>query len=65
MLDFLVKGVFLQTAVCIMMTTVVFVKSHKRKARYGSFHLWTNVWVAGKTALSLINTYDTRAARNE
>ena len=26
------------------------------KVRYGSFHLWANVWVAGKTVWSLVNT---------
>jgi len=25
------------------------------KGRYGSFHLWINVWVAGKTVRSLVN----------
>jgi len=29
------------------------------KGRYGSFHLWINVWVAGKTVLSLVNTCHT------
>jgi len=24
------------------------------KGRYGSFHLWVNVWVAGKTVRSLV-----------
>jgi len=65
MLDFSMKAVFLQMAVCLMMMTMMYVKSHKWKARYDAFHLWINVWVAGKTALSLINTYNTRAARNE
>jgi len=26
------------------------------KGRYGSFHLWINVWVAGKAVWSLVNT---------
>ena len=29
-----------------------------RKGRYGSFHLWINVWVAGRTVRSLVNTID-------
>jgi len=29
--------------------------------RYGSFHLWINVWVAGKTVWSLVNTCHTWA----
>jgi len=31
------------------------------KGRYGSFHLWINVWVAGKTVWSLVNTCHTWA----
>jgi len=31
------------------------------KGRYGSFHLWINVWVAGKTAWSFVNTCHTWA----
>jgi len=26
------------------------------KGRYGSFHLWINAWVAGKTVRSIVNT---------
>jgi len=29
------------------------------KGRYGSFHSWINVWVAGKTVRSLVNTCHT------
>jgi len=29
--------------------------------RYGSFHLWLNVWVTGKTVWSLVNTCHTWA----
>jgi len=31
------------------------------KGRYGSFHLWINVWVPGKTVWSLVNTCHTWA----
>jgi len=31
------------------------------KGRYGSFHLWINVWVAGKTVWSVVNTCRTWA----
>jgi len=31
------------------------------KDRYGSFHLWINVWVAGKTAWFLVNMCHTWA----
>ena len=31
------------------------------KDRYGSFHLWINVWVAGKTVWSVVNTCHTGA----
>jgi len=31
------------------------------KGRYGSFHLWINVWVARKTVWSVVNTCHTRA----
>ena len=31
------------------------------KGRYGSFHLWISVWVAGKTVWSLVNTCHTWA----
>jgi len=31
------------------------------KGRYGSFHLWINVWVEGKTVWSLVNRCHTRA----
>jgi len=30
------------------------------KGRYGSLHLWINVWMAGKTVWSLVNTCHTR-----
>ena len=29
------------------------------KGRHGSFYLWINVWVAGKTVRSLVNTCHT------
>jgi len=29
------------------------------KGWYGSFQLWINVWVAGKTVWSIVNTYHT------
>jgi len=32
---------------------------------YGSFHLWINVWVAGKTVWSLVNTCHTWTPRDE
>jgi len=35
------------------------------KGRYGSFHLWINVWVAGKTVWSLINMCHIWATRDE
>jgi len=31
----------------------------RSKGRHGSFHLWMNVWVAGKTVWSLVNTCHT------
>jgi len=31
------------------------------KGRYGSFHLWINVWVAGNSVWSLVNTCHTWA----
>ena len=31
------------------------------KGRYGSFHLWINMWVAGKTVWSLVNACHTWA----
>ena len=32
---------------------------------YGSFHLWMNIWAAGKTVWSLVNTWHTWASRDE
>jgi len=31
------------------------------KGRYGSFHLWINMWVAGKTVWFIVNTCHTWA----
>jgi len=35
------------------------------KGRYGSFHLWINVWVAGKTVWSFVNTCHTSVPWDE
>jgi len=35
------------------------------KGRYGSFHLWINVWVAGRTVWTLVNTCQPERFRDE